>query len=168
MKEENKRRVLIIRSSGFQHIDKVLPMVRRKFKGAEISILTHIHGKELAEKYGDVNVLVYPYKGNFSVMRPFKTVHYEAVIVPTGNVTGSGFMNVFMFALTVKAKERYICNIKTDFKSLTTLQVFLTAIKGGLIGTASMFFSIPAAIVVFIIWHLLGIRVIRKNEGNNK
>ncbi|MBF0519827.1 MAG: hypothetical protein HQK92_08900 [Nitrospirae bacterium] len=162
MKAENGRRVLIIRSSGFQHIDKVIVRVRQKFKGAEISILTHVHGKELAEKYGDVNVLVYPYKGNFSVMRPFKAVNYEAVIVPTWNVTGSGFMNVFMFALTIKAKERYICNIKTDFKSLTTWRVFRTAIKGGVISTASMFFTIPAAIILFFIWHILGVRIIRK------
>ncbi|MBF0464362.1 MAG: hypothetical protein HQK88_08200 [Nitrospirae bacterium] len=168
MKAENSRRVLIIRSSGFQHIDKVIVMVRQKFKSAEISILTHVHGKELAAKYGDVNVLVYPYKGNFSVMRPFKTVNYDAVVVPTGNVTGSGFLNVFMFALTIKAKERYICNIKTDFKSLTTWSVFRTAIKGGVISTASMFLAIPAAIVVFIIWHILGIRVIKKDKGKRK
>ena len=161
---KNNGQVLIIRSSGFQHIDKVIGKVRKKFKGAEISILTHGHGKELAEKYGGVKVLVYPYKGNFSVMRPFKASVYDAVIVPTGNVTGSGFMNVFMFALTIKASKRYICNIKTDFKPLTTLRVFLTALKGGVIGVASMFFAIPAAIVLFIIWHILGIRVIKKKE----
>ncbi|MEO5358096.1 MAG: hypothetical protein H7844_12475 [Nitrospirae bacterium YQR-1] len=161
---KNNGRVLIIRSCGFQHIDKVIGKVRKKFKTAEISILTHAHGKEMAEKYGGVKVLVYPYKGNFSVMRPFKTGDYDAVIVPTGNITGSGFLNVFMFALTIGATERYICNLNTDFKSLTTLRVLMTALKGGVIGAASMFFAIPAAIVLFIIWHILGIRVIKKKE----
>ncbi|MBF0536986.1 MAG: hypothetical protein HQL03_01900 [Nitrospirae bacterium] len=146
------KKVLIIRSTGFQHLDRILSKLREAYPQGEICLLTHQHGKPLAQKYADINhVYVYPYTGAFSFLRvpkELKGQHFDAVIVPVGNITGAGFLNVLLFSFRVRTDSRLICNISLDLIPLTRLALtasllrssVYTAIAGGVTAVTSLLF----------------------------
>ncbi|KJU85603.1 conserved hypothetical protein, membrane [Candidatus Magnetobacterium bavaricum] len=148
------KRVLIIRSTGFQHLDRILGRLRDKYPQSEICLLTHQHGKPLAEKYADIaHVYVYPHTGAFSFLRvpdELKRHGFDVVIVPVGNITGAGFLNVLLFSFRIGADSRLLCNISLDFKPLTRLTLtasllrssVYTAIAGGMTAVASVLFLV--------------------------
>ncbi|MDK2789028.1 MAG: hypothetical protein PWP07_2273 [Epulopiscium sp.] len=118
-----KKRLLIIRSISFQQLDTNLIEIKKHFEGYEIHLLTHEHGKKLAEKYKDIDkIWIYPYKSGFHFKNKCEDLNkqfFDAIIIPVTNLSGTGFVNVFLFSLTIPAKQRYICNLVSDIKSIS-------------------------------------------------
>jgi hypothetical protein len=138
---------LVIRSSSFQHMDGVMDTLRRDFSDADVTILTHAHGAAQARKYahayGKVRVAVYPHRGNFSFFRPpgltgtadydscgLPAEPFDAVIIPVGNDSGSGFLNVFLFTLRVRANRRFMCNRLLQMKEFSGARIIASAAAG--------------------------------------
>lgn len=121
------KELLIIRSASFQQLDLNLPEIRKRFPNYTISILTHEHGVKLAEKYEDIKkIYVYPYKDGFSIKRKMKKFFnktFDAIIVPVTNISGTGFSNVFLFTLSIKAKRKYQCNVISEIKEYTNIEI---------------------------------------------
>lgn len=121
------KELLIIRSASFQQLDLNLPEIRKRFPNYTISILTHEHGVKLAEKYEDIKkIYVYPYKDGFSIkrkMKKFCNKTFDAIIVPVTNISGTGFSNVFLFTLSIKAKRKYQCNVISEIKEYTNIEI---------------------------------------------
>jgi hypothetical protein len=116
------KEILIIRSVSFQQLDKNLPVIRRAFAPCRISILTHQHGRVLAEKYGDLDrVYVYPFSGAFRWAKKIPDLpgrRFDAIIIPVSNLSGVGFLNVLLFSLGIQAQERWICNLRSDLRRI--------------------------------------------------
>ncbi|MBF0566492.1 MAG: hypothetical protein HQK89_14775 [Nitrospirae bacterium] len=112
--------ILIIRSCSFQHLDRVIERLKGDFPEAKFAVLTHVHGKEMAATYTNVSrVIVYPYVKSFSFTRLPQELRYadfDVVIVPVSNVSGAGFLNVFLFSLRIRSIKRYIINIRLELK----------------------------------------------------
>lgn len=123
------KELLIIRSASFQQLDLNLPEIKKRFPNYTISILTHEHGVKLAEKYEDIKqIYVYPYKDGFSIKRKVKKFNnkmFDVLIVPVTNVSGTGFSNVFLFSLSVKAKKKYQCNVISEIKEYTDMKIMI-------------------------------------------
>lgn len=118
---ENKR-VLIVRSASFQQLDNNLAAILAHFKDWDLHLLTHEHGRRLAEKYKDFSaILVYPYPGPFqrnAAIPDLPSRKYDAVLVLVANLSGAGFANVFDFASSLGAAGLYRCNLVGDIRSL--------------------------------------------------
>jgi len=116
------REVLIIRSAGFQQLDKNLPEIVRRFPDSCISLLTHEHGVQPARRYREIShVHVYPHTAGFHPRRRVPELAgkpFDAVIVLVANLSGSGFLNVLRFALTIRAKRYYICNLVSEIREV--------------------------------------------------
>ncbi|MBF0337685.1 MAG: hypothetical protein HQL05_07605 [Nitrospirae bacterium] len=154
------KRVLIIRSTGFQHLDRILGKLKDKYPQGEICLLTHQHGKPLAEKYAEIsNVYVYPHTGAFSFLRaPYeptselKSRAFDVVIVPVGNVTGAGFLNVFLFSFRLRAETRLMCNISLEFKPLTRLALTVSLLKGIAFTAVAGVITVVVSLLFLILW----------------
>jgi len=129
----NVKKLLIIRSVSFQQLDHNLKAIKDKFPEHEIHLLTHEHGKKLAEKYKDIKqIWIYPYKEGFGYTRKcldLKDEYFDVVIVPCTNLSGTGFINVFLFSLSIHAKERYKCNLISEIKAFSKVQVMFWWIR---------------------------------------
>ncbi len=116
------KRVLIIRSASFQQLDNNLASILEQFKDWELHLLTHEHGRRLAEKYKDFSaILVYPYLGPFqrnTAIPDLPSRKYDAVLVLVANLSGAGFANVFDFASSLGAAGLYQCNLVGEIRSL--------------------------------------------------
>jgi ADP-heptose:LPS heptosyltransferase len=121
------KKLLIIRSVSFQQMDNNLQKIKATFPEHEIHILTHEHGKSLAEKYKDIDkVWVYPYRKGFSIQRKvaeLKQQAFDVVVIPVTNISGAGFSNVTLFSLTIPAKKRYLCNLVSKIRPLSTWKI---------------------------------------------
>lgn len=121
------KELLIIRSVSLQQLDTNILALRKIFTDCSISVLTHEHGEKLTEKYKMVDrVYIYPYSGKFSFQNKapaLKGKHFDKVVVPVTNLSGAGFINVFLFALTLPAKEFYLCNLVSDVRILKRRQI---------------------------------------------
>ncbi|KJU82376.1 conserved hypothetical protein, membrane [Candidatus Magnetobacterium bavaricum] len=150
------KRVLIIRSTGFQHLDRILGRLKDSYSQSEICLLTHQHGKPLAEKYADINhVYVYPHTGAFSPLRvPDELVRevFDVVIVPVGNITGSGFLNVLLLSFRIRADSRLICNISLDFRPLTRLALIISLLKGIVFTVIAGVITVVTSLLLLLLW----------------
>lgn len=155
--------LLIIRSVSFQQLDKNLVSILDRFTDHEISLLTHEHGLLLAQKYKAINrVYVYPYKGSFNrkhKVKDFKGKVFDLVIIPVTNRTGAGFFNVLMFSLSIKAKKRIICNVVSDLREISKIDILVMGLKSLLISFLSALFTLIAAIFVMLTLPLKLIRI---------
>ena len=137
------KRLLIIRSASFQQLDSNLQHIRKKFPRHEIHLLTHEHGKRLARKYKDVNrIWGYPHRGGFSFRKvpdDLKKHEFDAVIIPVTNLSGAGFMNVFLFSLRIPAGQRHVCNLVSEITPISRREIVLSWMRNHL-------FRIPAVI----------------------
>ncbi|WP_456277649.1 glycosyltransferase family 9 protein [Bacillus sp. AK128] len=149
------KKLLIIRSVPMQQLDKNLLEIKKSFSGYTIDLLTHEHGAKLAEKYKDIsNIIIYPFKQSFKYKHKVKLLQqegYDAIIIPVTNLSGKGFYNVFLFALTIPAKQRFVCNLVSEIRSLTTLNIVLIALKHFLLSLLSLGLTIPISILLSII-----------------
>ncbi|PKM82364.1 MAG: hypothetical protein CVU89_05010 [Firmicutes bacterium HGW-Firmicutes-14] len=151
--------VLIIRSVSFQQLDKNIKAIREKYRNCRISLLTHEHGVKLAEKYKNIyRVYVYPYQGSFSYGKPVKELEnrdFDTVIIPVTNISGAGFSNVCLFALTIKAKKYVICNMVSDLREISRAGVFAVVAKNAVISVLASLFTVLIGVVVLPILPLL-------------
>jgi hypothetical protein len=146
--------ILIIRSASTQQLDLNLPAVKDRFAGAKLSVLTHEHGVKPMEKYADIDrVYVYNHKSEFRFDKKAQALdrRFDAVIVQTTNASGSGYLNVLLFALTVPAKKIYTCDQNSRLterkKSTIILRAFFTCV----FKLISLILTVPAALALGVV-----------------
>ncbi|MBF0515909.1 MAG: hypothetical protein HQK97_02155 [Nitrospirae bacterium] len=148
------KHILVIRCTNLQHLDKVFSKLRAEFPGAAITLLTHRHGAAAAADYTD-SVVVYPYTENYGFFRSLKSLdsmNFDAIVVPVGNVSGSGFLNVFLFTLTIKAGARFMCNLPLELIPLSRLNIISLMLRNTVYTAASGVMAAAAGAVLLIGW----------------
>ncbi len=119
--------ILIIRSVSYQQLDKALPVIRQTYPGNRIHLLTHEHGAAQGRAMPGIDeVHVYPYRGGFNWRHPAPQLRgklFDAVFIPVTNLTGAGFSNVMIYALTLKTGRRLMCNVRSELSERTTLHI---------------------------------------------
>jgi len=146
---------LIIRSASIQQLDLNLPAVKNRFGGSMLSLLTHSHCVKAAEKYPDIDrVYVYKHKSGFRFWQKAAGVtnrSFEATVVQTANASGSGYLNVLLFALTVRAKKIYICGPASEITEIKKSTIVLKTIFTVTFKFVSIILTLPAVIMLCII-----------------
>ena len=152
------KELLIIRSVSFQQLDKNISVITQRFPEHNIHILTHEHGVLLAQKYKMIKgIYVYPYRSGFSYGKKvpeLKEKPFDVVIVPVTNLSGAGFFNVFLFSLSIKAGQRFCCNVVSDLNEFKPAEIILSGLRNVLfkliarIGTA--IFAIPMGLYLIL------------------
>ncbi len=127
------RKYLIIRSVSFQLLDRQLPEIMKYFgENEEYHLLTHSHSINRAEKYEKFSEIIdYKSKGDFSsgkIPESLKNKEYDAIIIPLSNLSGAGFLNVFLFSLRIKSKSIFIINSQGKIKRLKKSKIITKAI----------------------------------------
>lgn len=149
------KELLIIRSVSFQQLDKNLVAIRERFPEHRISLLTHEHGVLLAQKYKAIErIYVYPYKESFAYRRKVKELadrEFDTVIIPVTNLSGAGFLNVFLFSLSLKAKKRYVCNVVSEFREVSCARILLMGLRNNLFSLFSFVFTIVVGFFTVLI-----------------
>ncbi|MBF0456974.1 MAG: hypothetical protein HQK99_03665 [Nitrospirae bacterium] len=151
MKNKN---ILVIRCTDLQHLDKVFKKLRAEFPDAKLSLLTHRHGAAAAAAYTET-VIVYPYTQSYGFFRDMKTLNdmnFDTVVIPVGNVSGSGFLNVFLFTLTIKTGTRLMCNLPLELKPLSKSKIIGLLLRNSLYTLASGVLAAVAGAVLLIGW----------------
>lgn len=154
-------RVLIIRSVSFQQLDQNLPRIAAAFPQAELYLLTHGHGLSSAAKYaGLAGTVEYDSPRNFSPWhRPatLKRMRFDEVVVPVSNLGGAGFLNVFLLALRVPARRRWMCNLVSELRPLPVHTVLGKALLSALCWPPALLGTLlllPFTLGL-LFWHLL-------------
>ena len=156
-------KVLIVRSAPIQQLDASLTKIRSVFQNPSISILSHQHSVELLQKYHDIErIIPYPYKDSFDFKRKvsFDSVsQFDHAVVMVGNLSGSGFVNVLLFALALPVKKIWICNLIGQLK-------FISKPLVALITARNLFYKLFSSILClsfcFLIFPFLALFLIRK------
>lgn len=118
-----KKKLLIVRSASFQQLDSNFAFLTARFPDREIHLLTHEHGRKLAEKYAGVaKVAVYPGTGHFKAGVKVEGVtpgFYDEVVVVVSNLSGAGFSNVFAFGQSLGGGALYRMNLVGEIEEIT-------------------------------------------------
>ncbi|WP_286885380.1 hypothetical protein [Aneurinibacillus sp. UBA3580] len=152
--------LLIIRSASMQQLDKNLVEIEKKFPGYEIHMLTHEHSVKLVEKYKSIKkVYVYPYKEGFQARNKVAELQgkaFDGILIPVTNITGAGFFNVLRFSLTLRAKQRFICNLVSDIWEVSPGRIRWMGIKNILMSAVSLLCAgvVGIAVVLLLPWKL--------------
>ena len=137
--------VLIIRSAPIQQLDASLPKIRSFFDNPSISILSHRHCLDLLRKYNRIQrIIPSPYKGSFDYKRKVfldSDLRFDHAVVMVGNLSGTGFINVLFFALTLPAKKIWICNLIGELKFVPRPLIVLTSARNLFYKAFSLFVS---------------------------
>jgi hypothetical protein len=150
------KEILIIRSVSFQQLDKNLPVVKERYPGHKISVLTHEHGALLARKYKDVDtVYIYPFREGFDYKNKVSEIDdkiFNAVIIPVANVTAAGFFNVLKFSLSIKAGQRMVCNVASEMREVKPAAIRLTGMRNKMISALSIVLTgiVAVPLVLFL------------------
>jgi hypothetical protein len=150
---EMKKKALIVRSISFQQLDKNLDAIVRRFPGYEFHLLTHSHGIDGAANYTSISkVIDYGSRKNFSFFHApgeLKNVlpSYDAIIVPVTNMTGAGFLNVFLMALRIPSHSIYRCNLISEIREIPGKTILFHAFKSFSLSVFSAVLTIPLVIV---------------------
>ncbi|MBF0486718.1 MAG: hypothetical protein HQK98_01025 [Nitrospirae bacterium] len=148
------RNILVIRCTNLQHLDKVFKRLRAEFPDAKTTLLTHRHGAAQAASYTEA-VVVYPYTKNYGFFRGMKSLsemNFDAVVIPVGNISGSGFLNVFLFTLTIKAALRFTCNSALELKPLPKRKIIALLFRNILYTTTSAMLTTVVSAVLLVGW----------------
>jgi len=160
------KEVLIIRSASFQQLDKNLPAIMAKFPETRLSILTHEHGVKIAQKYADIDeVFSYNFRSGFSYFKWISSLRekkFDAVVMPVTNVTGSGFVNVFLFSLRIQCRQRWICNLVSDFTEVKKRDILFKATGSALFKLLSLLFTAGLSILTVAMLPILFYRISKK------
>jgi len=158
--------VLIIRSAGFQQLDKNLPEILKRFPNHRISLLTHEHGVQMARKYKDIEqIYVYPYVSGFQSRHKvpeFRNKQFDAVIVLATNLSGAGFSNVEKFALTIRARRRLVCNLVSEFREVSAIQIRTKGIRNIIFASLAGLLTAIAAIFTLVLLPVQWKRIAKK------
>jgi hypothetical protein len=148
------KEILIIRSVSFQQLDKNLPVIKERYPCHKISVLTHEHGALLARKYRDADtVYIYPFREGFLYKNKAGGINdknFDAVIIPVANITGAGFFNVIKFSLSIKTRQRIICNIVSEIREIKPAAIRLIGIRNGMISALSLALTCIMAIPLIL------------------
>ncbi|MCI4624372.1 MAG: hypothetical protein L3V56_00250 [Candidatus Magnetoovum sp. WYHC-5] len=152
--------VLIIKSVGFQQLDRVVQKINQNIElPQKVFILTHEHGKDIASKYfGAQQVLIYTYKRNFNCLflpPLLKQMTFDEIILPVTNLSGKGFTNVFLFSLRIRSIYRRILNINLDESPITKKHIFGLFFSQILYSVISVVLTAIFGVLLFIVWLLL-------------
>jgi len=163
------KQILIIRSVSFQQLDKNLPVIKERYPNHKISVLTHEHGALLARKYKDVEtVYIYPFREGFSHKNKTDEINstiFDAVIIPVANVSAAGFFNVLKFSLSIKTRQRMICNIVSEMRAITPATIRFTCIRYGIISALSIALTGIVAVPLVL---LLPLRLFLLQKRSNR
>lgn len=144
------KKLLIIRSVSFQQLDMNIVAIQHQFPDYRLNLLTHEHGVKLAEKYKMIDkVYVYPHKSGFQWGKrvlELQSEYFDAVIIPVTNISGNGFLNVLLYSLMLKTKRRYICNLISEIKGITSSKIILNGLENTVFSVLSLI-----AVAVFIL-----------------
>ncbi len=126
------RKYLIIRSVSFQLLDRQLPEIMKYFgENEEYHLLTHSHSIDRAEKYEKFSKIIdYEKKEDFGfgkIPESLKGKEYDAIIIPLSNLSGAGFLNVFLLSLRIKSKSIFIINSQGKIKRLKKSKIIIKA-----------------------------------------
>lgn len=142
--------MLIIRSVSFQQLDKNVIRIKEMFPNVEFYLLTHSHGVNRAGKYEMLSdIFDYRNRKNFSgffIPRRLKRERFDAVVIPVTNMTGGGFLNVFLLALRLKVLKSgkiYCCNLVSDIWHIPGRKIVFLSIR-------SFFFSLISLVFTFV------------------
>jgi len=162
-----KNKILVIRSVSFQQLDKNIKEIVKQFPGHEIHLLTHSHGITGAKSYTSIaNIIDYGSRKNFSMfhipteLKNFKKESndlYEAVVVPVTNLSGAGFLNVFLMSLRIPSRSIWGCNLVSKLWKIQAKTIALKAFKAIFSLIISAVLTIPFLILflpVLFVFHL--------------
>ncbi len=156
-------KVLIVRSAPIQQLDASLPKIRSIFENPAISILSHQHSVGLLQKYHDLErIIPYPYKDSFNFKRKVSFdsgSRFDHAVVMVGNLSGSGFINVLFFALTLPVKKIWICNLIGQLKFIPRPLIALITARNLFY---KLFSSILCLLFSFFAFPFLALFLIRK------
>lgn len=145
------KRLLIIRSVSLQQLDSNIIEIKKKFPEYHISLLAHEHGAKLAEKYDDIDdIVVYPFNCSFSWHNQARfddLEEFDDLVVPVGNISGAGFFNVMFFSLFIPTKRRWLCNLVSDIKPLSTFAIVMLGIRNFVFSVVSIAITCAISIV---------------------
>jgi len=156
------KKILIIRSVSLQLLDKQLPKILEYFgKENEYNLLTHAHSIERCKKYkGLREILKYENKRDFNLFgfpKDLKERYYDIVIIPFSNITGSGFLNVLLFSLRIKATSLYTINSRGKILKLNKVKIIrktFFSLFNSIISVLSTIIVSPFLLIFFIINYL--------------
>jgi hypothetical protein len=150
MKKNKKQQTLIIRSVSFQQLDKNIIAIAEKFPG-HLYLLTHVHGMLSAMKYSQLKgAIPYESRRNFSFfyMPPvFRFPAFDNTIIPVTNLSGKGFLNVFLLAFRIRTKHIFICNLNSEIRPLSRLSILQKALVSLFTSIISLILTLPALII---------------------
>ncbi|HYH02954.1 MAG TPA: hypothetical protein VEC37_07615 [Bacillota bacterium] len=159
------KELLIIRSASFQQLDKNIGVIAERFPEHNIHILTHEHGVLLARKYKMIKeIFVYPYRSGFSYWKKtleIKEKTFDVVIVPVTNLSGAGFFNVLLFSLSIKACQRFCCNVVSELTALSPGGILILGLKNSFFKLIAWLGTVIFAIPIGLFF-LLKLKVMEK------
>lgn len=149
------KRLLIIRSVSFSQLDINIQQIKKKFPDYQIDILTNYSGVDTAKKYTCINnVYIYNFDGNFNkknIVKAIQDQKFDVIIILVNNVSGLFFENSISFGCSIKSEEYYICNIASDLKRITKLNLIKMNLLDTIIKICSCFLTVPIGISYIIV-----------------
>jgi len=146
---------LIIRSASIQQLDLNLPFIKSRFEDSMVSVLTHGHGLKAVEKYSDIGrIYIYHHRSGFRFWHKATELadrRFEAAVVQTANVSGSGYLNVLAFAITLRAKKIFICNPCSEITEVKKSAIILRALLAIILKMISVILMLPMIIVLIVL-----------------
>ncbi|WP_222622739.1 hypothetical protein [Paenibacillus sp. PAMC21692] len=150
-----QKKALIIRSASFQQLDRNLQDIQKALPDYSFHMLTHEHGVKLAEKYASIeHIYVYPHKNSFHILNRTPELRgktFDMIIIPVTNISGAGFMNVFLFSLSIKASNRYQCNMLSEMKRKNSLSILAMLLLSTVFKLFSILFTTILTIPVVLL-----------------
>ncbi len=152
-----KKKILIIRSINMQQLDNLMETLYTEYPEDEFYLLTHPHAKERCKKYKRLTY-IYDYESRkkfnfFHIPKILKKQKFDILIIPVTNISGAGFLNVFMMSLRIKSKTRFIYNLKSEKQKIRAIDILY---KFGKTSVFSIFASVSTLILSpFVIIYLI-------------
>ncbi len=150
-----KGKVLIIRSVSIQLLDKLLPIITKKFgNSVDYLLLTHSHSVKRVKKYRNIDKIIeYKKKGDFnifSIPKEIKKMFFDYILIPVSNFSGAGFLNVLIMTLLLRTKNIYIINSKGEIKKISKGKILIKSFFSFIYAIISVFLTILLLPFVFM------------------
>ena len=146
-------KILIVRSAPIQQLDASLSKIKQKFDFPNISILSHEHAIELLNKYEYIDTCItYPYKESFDISRRAKfdaEERFDHAVVMVGNLTGCGFQNVLLFALSLPVGQIWICNLAGEITAISRIGIILKSFRNQVFKFLALLSTAVFSVVAF-------------------
>lgn len=148
------KRLLIVRSVSFSQLDINMPQIEKQFQGYQIDVLTNSSSVDTVKKYKCINkVYIYNFDGSFNkknVVKEIKDQKFDVVIILVNNVSGLFFENVIHFGYSIKAEKYYICNMASELKKITRLNLISNDLLNISIKLIASVLTLPIVVIYYI------------------